>query len=136
MNVTKALATGIAALAFAAPALAATATLTAAPAHANPPTPSEVYYVKELADAGVPGQPDQLITNGHVVCQAMDTGTELASVIAQAAPRAGVSMPQMGFLAGAAIRWLCPGESWQIGEFHHADQSIPGVTAAIAGYGS
>jgi hypothetical protein len=110
--------------------------LSAAPAHANPPTPSEVYYVKELADEGIPGQPDQLITNGHVMCEALNTGTELASVIAQGGHHGRVLMPQMGFQAGAAIRWLCPAQHWQIQEFHDADQSIPGVTAAIAGYGS
>jgi hypothetical protein len=35
-----------------------------------------------------------------------------------------------------AVRWLCPNQKWQIQELHYADQSIPAVTAAIAGYGS
>jgi hypothetical protein len=37
---------------------------------------------------------------------------------------------------GAAVRWLCPNQKWQIQELHDADQSIPAVRAAIAGYGS
>jgi hypothetical protein len=32
-----------------------------------------------------------------------------------------------------AVRWLCPNQKWQIQELHYADQSIPAVTAAIAG---
>jgi hypothetical protein len=41
---------------------------------------------------------------------------------------------QTAFEVGAAIKWLCPQEHWQIKELHDADQTGPGVTTAIAGY--
>jgi hypothetical protein len=34
---------------------------------------------------------------------------------------------------GAAIKWLCPQQNWQIQELHDADQTIPEVPAAISG---
>jgi hypothetical protein len=97
---------------------------------------AEVQYVKEVADEGIPGEPNELLTNGNVMCQALNTGSDVSGVVEGAAPRAGLSVTQAAFQVGAAVRWLCPNQNWQIQELHDADQSIPAVRAAIAGYGS
>jgi hypothetical protein len=97
---------------------------------------AEVQYVKEVADEGIPGEPNQLITNGNVMCEAINTGQGILDFATRVAPRAGLTAAQAGFEAGAAVRWLCPNQKWQIQELHDADQSIPAVTAAIAGYES
>jgi hypothetical protein len=115
----------------------ALAPLGAAPcglAHAD--VNAEVQYVKEVADAGIPGEPNQLLTNGNVMCNAVNTGEGILDFATRVAPRAGLTAAQAGFEAGAAVRWLCPNQKWQIQELRDADQSIPAVTAAIAGYGS
>jgi hypothetical protein len=56
--------------------------------------------------------------------------------LALTAPRTGLPVTQTAYEVGAAIRWLCPEQTWQIQELGQADPTVPGVTAAIAGYAS
>jgi hypothetical protein len=51
-----------------------------------------------------------------------------------AAPRAGLTVTQTAFQIGAAIKYLCPEQVWQVRELQNADSSVPGVLATIAGY--
>jgi hypothetical protein len=76
-----------------------------------------------------------MLNNGYVVCSALNRHNDIATVVAEAAARAGLTGVQQAYEVGAAIRWLCPEQAWQIKELHDAVQSIPEVPAAIAGYG-
>jgi uncharacterized protein DUF732 len=102
-----------------------------APAHADV---GHAAYVDELQKAGIPGTSDQILNNGYVICQALNAGHDVVEVAALTARPTGMPVAQTGFEVGAAIRWLCPAQQWQIKELANADPSVPGVTTAIAGF--
>jgi len=106
----------------------------AAPAHADT---NQDAYVSQLQAFGIglENTSDRLVKNGYLMCEAMNTGTDSLAVATQAAPRAGLSVAQTGYQVGAAIRWLCPEQDWQIKELiGGADPTVPGVTTEIAGF--
>jgi hypothetical protein len=40
-------------------------------------------------------------------------------------PHAGLSVTQTAYEVGAAVRWLCPEQTWQIKELHDAEPTQP-----------
>lgn len=104
-----------------------------APAHADV---GQAAYVDELQKAGIPGTSDQMLANGYTMCRALNDGQDIIEVATYSGgPRpSGLPVAQTGFEVGAAIRWLCPAQQWQIKELANADPSVPGVTTAIAGF--
>jgi hypothetical protein len=96
---------------------------------------AQAAYVHELQQAGIPGTSDQILANGYVMCEALNSHQDVQTVASLSAPHAGLTMNQAAYEVGAAIRWLCSADqTWQIQELHDADQTLSWVTAAIAGY--
>jgi hypothetical protein len=66
-------------------------------------------YVRLVWSQGVPGTSDEILNNGYQLCYALRTTSEDINTIATlAAPKAELTIPQMGAEIGAAIRYLCP----------------------------
>ena len=95
---------------------------------------SQAASVQQVQAGGIPGTSDQIPPNGYVMCAALKSHQDVQTVVTLSAPRAGLSTVQTAYEVGAAVRWLCPAQAWQIKELHDADPSVPGVTAAIAGF--
>jgi hypothetical protein len=95
---------------------------------------SQGAYLAALNKVAVPGTAAQQLRNGHVICEALDSHQDVVTVLTGVAPRAGLTIDWSAYMVGAAIRWLCPEQTWQIKELDHADQTIPGVTSAILGF--
>ena len=57
---------------------------------------------------------------------AAETALLLGLVAIIAAPCAYLTIDWSAYMVGAAIRWLCPEQTWQIQELHDADQPVPG----------
>jgi hypothetical protein len=101
-------------------------------AHAD----SDKYaYLAALNKVAEPGTEDSQLNNGYVICEALNQHQDAVSVMTQVAPRANLTIDWSGYMVGAAIRYLCPEQTWQIEELHDADQSVPGVSSAILGFG-
>jgi hypothetical protein len=85
-------------------ALTAVAVSCAPLAHA---TPQDDKFLQEVAAAGIQGPPDQLIADGHAVCDnyANSAGqlAQMADLIAQ-----GISGKQFSALIVAAYKAYCP----------------------------
>jgi hypothetical protein len=98
---------------------------------------SQAAYVHALQAEGIglDDTSDRLLQNGYLMCTLL-ADEDLSTVVSQTAPRMSLSLVQTAYQVGAAIRWLCPEQTWQIQELHDADQSTPMVPAAIAGYGA
>ena len=94
-------------------------------------------YVQELhaESIGLENTDDRLVQNGSLMCS-MLAHDDVITVANLAAPRAGLTVTQTAFQIGAAIKYLCPEQVWQIRELHDADPAVPGVRSAIAGFGS
>ncbi len=75
-----------------------------------------------------------MLNNGYMMSEALNSHQDVLTVAALSVPHAGLPVTQTAYEVGAAIRWLCPEQTWQIKELHDADPKVPGVTAAIAGY--
>lgn len=119
-----------AALAAAALALPPLSTLGSARADA-----AQAEYVNQLLAHGIPGTSDQLLNNGYVMCHALDANRQpsWADVASNSAGPSGVPFVEAAYEVGAAIRWLCPSQGWQIQELAQAVQA-PEVRAVRAGY--
>jgi Protein of unknown function (DUF732) len=96
---------------------------------------SQAAYVRALQQAGIPGTSDQMLNNGYVMCEALNSHQDVLTVATVSVQHSGLPVTQTAYEVGAAIKWLCPQQSWQIKELHDADPAVPGVTAAISGYG-
>jgi Protein of unknown function (DUF732) len=96
---------------------------------------SQAAYVHALQQAGIPGTSDQMLNNGYVMCEALNSHQDVLTVATVSVQHSGLPVTQTAYEVGAAIKWLCPQQSWQIKELHDADPAVPGVTAAISGYG-
>lgn len=96
---------------------------------------AQAGYVKQLLAHGIPGTSDQLLNNGYVMCHALDANPQpsWADVAANSVGPSGLPFLETAYEVGAAIRWLCPAQGWQIQELAHAVQA-PEVRAVRAGY--
>jgi hypothetical protein len=104
------------------------------PARAHADT-SQDAYVNELHShsIGLENPDARLLKDGYLMCTLL-TAQDVVTTANLSAPQTSLSVPQTAFQIGAAIRWLCPEQVWQIKELGQADPSVPGVTSAIAGY--
>ncbi|OBI24099.1 hypothetical protein A5713_08185 [Mycobacterium sp. E2497] len=96
---------------------------------------AQAGYVNQLKAHGTPGTSDQLLANGYTMCHALDANHQpsWANVAANSAGPSGLSFVETAYEVGAAIRWLCPAQGWQIEELAQAVQA-PEVRAVRAGY--
>ncbi|OMC17179.1 hypothetical protein A5736_16770 [Mycobacterium sp. SP-6446] len=96
---------------------------------------AQAGYVNQLQAHGTPGTSDQLLNNGYVMCHALDANPQpsWANVAANSVGPAGLPFLETAYEVGAAIRWLCPAQGWQIQELAQAVQA-PEVRAVRAGY--
>ncbi|MEM6108463.1 DUF732 domain-containing protein [Mycobacterium sp. 050272] len=96
---------------------------------------AQAGYVNQLQAHGTPGTSDQLLANGYVMCHALDANHQpsWANVAANSAGSSGRSFVETAYEVGAAIRWLCPAQGWQIQELAQAVQA-PEVRAVRSGY--
>jgi hypothetical protein len=119
MNVTKALATGIAAVAFAAPAAVATATLTAAAAHADCSGVPASYrptcvqndaatYLSDLYVDKVPGSDQDHLNMALQVSQARRRGEQPGTIAETLAQNTGLTLVQAQDVVTEANFWMYP----------------------------
>lgn len=96
---------------------------------------AQAGYVNQLQAHGIPGTSDQLLNNGYVMCHALDANPQpsWADVAANSVSPSGLPFLETAYEVGAAIRWLCPAQGWQIQELAQAVQA-PEVRAVRAGY--
>jgi len=95
---------------------------------------NDVAYTNQMMASGVPGTPDEFVNNGHKLCDGLGNH-DVVSLAQYTSTQISLTVPQAGYEIGAAIRWLCPQQSWQVKELiNGADPRVPGVTNAIAGY--
>ena len=69
-----------------------------------------------------------------MICKSLNSHEDVDTVIGRSVPITGLSAVQTAYEVGAAIRWLCPEQNWQIQELAQADQTLAWVPAARAGY--
>jgi Protein of unknown function (DUF732) len=105
---------------------------TSGSAHADA---AQAGYVNKLGAHGIPGTSDQLLNNGYVMCHALDANRQpsWADVALKSVGPSGLPFLETAYEVGAAIRWLCPWQGWQIQELAQAVQA-PEVRAVRAGY--
>jgi hypothetical protein len=96
---------------------------------------AQAGYVNQLLAHGIPGTSDQLLNNGYVMCHALDANPQpsWADVAVNSVGPSGLPFLETAYEIGAAIRWLCPSQGWQIQELAQAVQA-PEVRAVRAGY--
>jgi hypothetical protein len=98
---------------------------------------TQAAFVNQLQGHGIPGTSDELLNNGYAACSGLRNQTsqnDALTVTNLFAPRAGLPIDQAAYEVGAAIKWLCTEQVWQINELHDANPSVPGVTSVLAGY--
>jgi len=62
---------------------------------------------------------DEILNNGDVMCNILRTTDEdVHTVAVLAAPQIGVSVGLAAGEVGAAVRWLCPDQIWQVARSH------------------
>jgi hypothetical protein len=76
-----------------------------------------------------------MLNNGYVMCEALNSHQDVLTVATLSVPHSGLPVTQTAYEVGAAIKWRCSQQDWQVKELHDADPAVPGVTAAISGYG-
>lgn len=96
---------------------------------------AQAGYVNQLLAHGIPGTSDQLLNNGYVMCHALDASRQpsWADVASNSVGPSRLPFLETAYEVGAAIRWLCPSQGWQIQELAQAVQA-PEVRAVRAGY--
>jgi hypothetical protein len=96
---------------------------------------AQAGYVNQVRAHGIPGTNDQLLNNGYVMCHALAANPQpsWADVARNSVGPSGLPFVETAYVLGAAIRWLCPAQGWQIQELAQAVQA-PEVRAVRAGY--
>ena len=69
---------------------------------------------------------DEILNNGYVMCNTLRTTDEdVHTVAVLAAPQIGVSVGLAAGEVGAAVRWLCPDQIWQVARSHFIARDNP-----------
>jgi hypothetical protein len=94
----------------------ALALLGAAPSGRAHADTSQAAFVHQVQSMGDQGTSDDILNNGYVMCNTLRTTNEdVHTVAVNAAPHIGVWVGLAAGEVGAAIRWLCPDQIWQLG---------------------